>query len=116
MEIRPIKNEEEYQTSLRYLKDVWHAEPNTKEGDQLELLLLVIEKYEAEQFPIPKLNPIEAIKYKMEENNLSQKDLVRYLGTKSRVSEVLNGKKPLTLRMIKNLHKEFGISAETLLA
>ena len=115
-EIKPIKNETEYKESFKKSNEVWAAKPNTKEGDMLELLLMVIEKYEAEHYPMPKLDPIEAIKYKMEENNLSQKDLVKYFGTKSRVSEVLNKKKPLTLKMIKTLYQNFGIPASTLLA
>ena len=116
MEIKPIKNQEEYEKAMRFLKTLWTSETNTAEGDQLELLILVIEKYEAEKFPFPKLEPIEAIKYKMEENNLSQKDLIKFFGTKSRVSEVLNKKKPLTLKMIKSLHQGFGILAEVLIA
>jgi HTH-type transcriptional regulator / antitoxin HigA len=115
-EIKPIKNQTDYKESLKKLNEVWAAKPNTKEGDMLELLLLVIEKYEAEHYPMPQLDPIEAIKYKMEENNLTQKDLVKYFGTKSRVSEVLNRKKPLTLKMIKTLYQNFGIPASTLLA
>ena len=115
-EIKPIKNEVEYKASLQELQRVWHAKPNTKEGDIFELLVLVIEKYETEHYPIPELDPIEAIKYKMEENDLTQKDLIKYFGTKSRVSEVLNRKKPLTLKMIKMLHQNFGIPAKTLLA
>lgn len=75
-------------------KNALDVEPNTAEGDQLELLIMVIEKYEAEKFPFPRLEPIEAIKYKMEENSLSQKDLIKFFGTKSRVSEVLNKKNP----------------------
>lgn len=114
--IKPIKNEVEYKSTLKALEKVWNAKPNTKEGDVFELLVLVIEKYEKEHYPMPQLDPIEAIKYKMEENNMTQKDLVKYFGTKSRVSEVLNRKKPLTLKMIKSLHKNFGIPAETLLA
>lgn len=114
--IKPIKNEVEYRATLKELEKVWNAKPNTKEGDIFELLVLVIEKYEDEHYPIPHLDPIEAIKYKMEENELTQKDMVKYFGTKSRVSEVLNRKKPLTLKMIKALYKNFGIPAETLLA
>lgn len=114
--VKPIKNEVEYKEALSNLKQVWGAKLNTKEGDILDLLLMVIEKYEAEHYPIPQLDPIEAIKYKMEENDLSQKDLVKYFGTKSRVSEVLSRKKPLTLKMIKTLYQNFGIPADTLLA
>ncbi len=115
-QVKPIKNEIEYKESFKKLNEVWAAKPNTPEGDTLELLLMVIEKYEAAHYPMPKLDPIEAIKYKMEENSLTQKDLVKYFGTKSRVSEVLNRKKPLTLKMIKTLYQHFGIPAETLLA
>ena len=115
-EIKTIKTEEGHRVALAKLNEVWGAEPNTKDGDILELLLLVIEDFETKQYPMPTLDPIEAIKYKMEENDLSQKDLVKYFGTKSRVSEVLNKKKPLTLKMIKNLYKNLGIPAETLLA
>lgn len=115
-EIKTIKTEAEHKLALEKLNAVWGAKPNTKEGDILELLLLVIEAYEAKHFPIPQLDPIDAIKYKMEENELSQQDLVKFFGTKSRVSEVLNRKKPLTLKMIKSLYQNFGIPAETLLA
>lgn len=115
-QVKPIKNEIEYKESFKKLNEVWAAKPNTPEGDTLELLLMVIEKYEAAHYSMPKLDPIEAIKYKMEENSLTQKDLVKYFGTKSRVSEVLNRKKPLTLKMIKTLYQHFGIPAETLLA
>ena len=115
-QIRPIKNEAEYKEAFVKLKEVWGAKPDTLEGDRLELLLLVIEKYEEEYHSMPELDPIEAIKYKMEEEGLSQKDLIKYFGTKSRVSEVLGGKKPLTLKMIKSLHRHFGIPARTLLA
>ena len=83
-QVKPIKNEIEYKESFKKLDEVWAAKPNTPEGDTLELLLMVIEKYEAAHYPMPKLDPIEAIKYKMEENSLTQKDLVKYFGTKSR--------------------------------
>ena len=116
MEIKPIKNQVEYEAAMRYLKTIWSSELNTPDGDNLEMMLMLIEKYEAEKFPFPKLDPIDAIKYKMEENNLSQNDLIKFFGTKSRVSEVLNKKKPLTLKMIKNLHQGFGIPAEVLIA
>ena len=115
-EIKPIKNEEGYQKALVSAEKLWSAKKNTDEGDQLELLLMTIDAYEAEHYPIPKLNPIDAIKYRMEENDLNQVDLVKYFGTKSRVSEVLNGKKQLTLKMAKSLYNDFGIPAESLLA
>ncbi|MCF2490807.1 type II toxin-antitoxin system HigA family antitoxin [Dyadobacter sp. CY347] len=113
--IKPLKSTADYKEALDNLREVWEAQPNTPEGDQLELLLMVIEKYEDEHHQMPQLDPVEAIKYKMEEDGLSQKDLVKYFGTKSRVSEVLGGKKPLTLKMIKSLYHDFGIPAKTLL-
>jgi HTH-type transcriptional regulator/antitoxin HigA len=115
-EIKTIKTEVEHKMALVRLNEVWGAKPNTKDGDILELILWVIEDFETKHYRMPTLSPIEAIKYKMEENDLSQKDLVKYFGTKSRVSEVLNNKKPLTLKMIKSLYKNLGIPAETLLA
>jgi HTH-type transcriptional regulator / antitoxin HigA len=116
LEIKTLKTEIEYKDALKKLELVWNALPNTPDGEKLELLLLVIEDYESKNYPIPKLDPIEAIKYKMEEQSLNQADLIKYFGTKSRVSEVLNRKKPLTLRMIKSLYQNFGISADSLLA
>ncbi|MES2795495.1 MAG: transcriptional regulator [Bacteroidota bacterium] len=116
LEIKTLKSETEYKDALKKLNSVWEAKPNTIEGEKLELLLLVIEDYEAKHYPMPHLDPIDAIKYKMEEQHLNQGDLVKYFGTKSRVSEVLNKKKPLTLKMIKSLYQNFGISADTLLA
>ena len=115
-EIKPIKNELEYKETLKRLNEVWTAKPNTKEGDILEVLVMLIEAYEAKHYAIEPLDPIEAIKYEMEERGLNQKDLVKYFGTKSRVSEILNRKRPLTLKMMKVLHKDFKIPAETLLA
>ena len=115
-EIKPIKTDDEYKAALQELEKVWNAKRDTPEGDILELLALVIDDYESKQFPMPALDPIEAIKYQMEERGLHQKDLTPYFGSKSRVSEVLNRKKPLTLKMIKNLYKDFGIPAETLLS
>lgn len=88
MEIRPIKTEIQYREALAEMKKYWGAEPNTPEGNKLELFMMITEKYESEVFTIPKLDAIDAIKYRMEENNLSQKDLVKYFGTKSRVSEI----------------------------
>lgn len=113
--VKPIKNKTEYRLALKKLEELWGSTLNTPKGDLLDLMLLVIDQYEEKAFPFPKLDPIEAIKYKMREEGLSQSDLVPYFGTKSRVSEVLNRKKPLTLKMIKNLHLKFGIPAETLL-
>lgn len=115
-EIKTIKTETEYKAALQELEKVWNAKRDTPEGDILELLALVIDDYESKKFPMPALDPIEAIKYQMQERGMHQKDLMPYFGSKSRVSEVLNRKKPLTLKMIKTLYKDFGIPAETLLS
>lgn len=114
--VNPIHNEEEYKTAFKELDKVWDAKPNTPERDTLELLLLVIEAYEAKHHPMPVLDPIDAIKYKMEEEELTQQDLVRYFGSKQRVSEVLNRKRNLTLKMIKNLYHGLRIPANVLLS
>lgn len=115
-EIKPIKNGLDYKETLKKLNEVWTAKPNMKEGDLLEILVILIEAYEAKHYPIEPLDPLEAIKYKMEERGLNQKYLVKYFGTKSRFSEILSSKRPLTLKMMKVLHKDFKIPAETLLA
>ena len=114
--IKPIKTEQEYELALKKMETVFNAKPNTTEGDLLEVLSILVEDYENKHYPIEPLDPIEAIRYRMDEEDLSQKDLVRYFGSKERVSEVLSRKRPLTLRMIKSLYHGLGISADSLLA
>lgn len=116
MEIRTIKSEEQYKEVLKEIEKVWTAKRDTPEGDLLDILLLLVEQYEKKYYPIESLDPIDAIKYEMEENGLSQRDMVKYFGSKERVSEVLNRKRPLTLKMIKTLYHELGIPAASLLA
>ncbi|RYU97538.1 transcriptional regulator [Emticicia agri] len=116
MTITPIKTAEEYTTAMNNIRQLWDCPENSKEADLLEVLSILVEDYEKKQYSITPLDPIEAIKYKMEEEGLNQKDLVKYFGSKERVSEVLNKKRPLTLRMIKNLYHNLGISADSLLA
>jgi len=114
MEIRPIKTEEDYKKALARLDEIFESSPNTKEGDEAEILVLLIETYEDKYYPISDPDPIEAIKIRMEEMNLKQKDLVGVIGGKSRVSEVLNRKKRLTVEMIRKLEKALNISASIL--
>ena len=114
--IRPIKTEDQYKATMEQMKILWECPPNTPEADLLEVLSLLVEDYENKHYPIEPLDPIEAIRYRMDEEDLSQKDLVRYFGSKERVSEVLSRKRPLTLRMIKSLYHGLGISADSLLA
>lgn len=114
--IRPIKTEEQYREALKRVDTLIDAEPNTTEFEQLEVLSILVDDYENKHYAIEPLDPIEAIKYEMEESGLKQKDLIKYFGSKEMVSQVLNRKRPLTLRMIKNLYQNFGMSADVLLA
>ena len=110
-----IKTESEYKTALIKLEKIFNAKPNTQKGDELELLSLLIEKYEQEKYPIDMPDPIEAIKFRMEQMGYTQNDLAKIIGLKSRASEILNKKRPLTLEMIRNLHDKMNISTEILI-
>ncbi len=114
MKIKPIKTEKDYDKALERLEVIFDAEPNSKEGDEAEILSLLIENYENQHYPIQAPDPIEAIKIRMEEMNLKQKDLVGIIGGKSRVSEILNKKKRLTVDMIRELERILNISASVL--
>jgi HTH-type transcriptional regulator / antitoxin HigA len=116
MKMAPIKNEKEYQTALKELEKVFDAEPGTSEGDIGEVLVLLIEDYEKKHFPIDSPDPIEAIKYIMEEKGLTNKDIIPYFGSKSLVSAVLNRRRNLSLKMIKSLHDGLGLPYEILMA
>lgn len=115
MKIKAIKPEDEYQAALKRLKDIFHAPVGSEDGDEAEILSILVEKYEDENFPIEAPDPVEAIKFRMEQMNLSNKDLVPILGYKSRVSDILNGKRKLSLNMIRNLHHKLKIPYETLI-
>jgi HTH-type transcriptional regulator / antitoxin HigA len=114
MTIKPIKNEKDYEIALRKLEKVFDAKPNTKEGDETDILGLLIENYENQKYVIVPPDPIEAIKIRMEEMNLKQKDLIGVIGGKSRVSDVLNKKRKLTVEMIRNLADKLNLSASLL--
>jgi HTH-type transcriptional regulator / antitoxin HigA len=116
MKIAPIKNEKEYQKALKELEKVFDASPGTPEGDVGEVLVLLIEDYEKKHFPIDAPDPIEAIKYIMEEKGLTNKDIIPYFGSKSLVSAVFNRRRNLSLKMIKSLHKGLGLPYEILMA
>ena len=112
-----IKTEEQYEEALAVVEELMDSdpEPGTGDADKLELLTLLISNYEKDNFPMEMPDPIEAIKFRMEQQQLSQKDLIPYIGSRSRVSEVLNRKRPLTLKMIRTLHKGLGIPADVLI-
>ncbi len=115
MNIKPIKTEADYEAALARVETLWGAETNTPEGDELEVLFTLVESYEAKHHAIEPPDPIEAIKYEMECRQLKRKDLEPYLGSRSRVSEVLNRKRGLSIDMVRNLHKGLGIPLESLL-
>ncbi len=115
--IKPIKNKEQLDDYLHRAFKLMQKdlEPNSKESDELELLSILIETYEQENFPIEPPNPIDAILFRMEQLGLNKMDLTDYLGSRSRVSEVLSGKRKLSLNMIRKLNKELGIPAQILI-
>ena len=115
MAYKIIKAKEDYKKALSRIEELMDAEPNTPEGDELELLVTLIELYEDKKYPIDMPDPIEAIKFRMEQLSLNQQSLVPFIGNKSKVSEVLNKKRPLSLSMMRALHKGLGIPAEILL-
>lgn len=114
MEIQPIKNEQAYHTALAEIESLFTAEPDTPDGDRLEVLVLLVEAYEKTHFPIQLPDPIEAIEYHMERLGLSRRDLEPYIGSRARVSEILNRKRPLTLEMIRRLSVGLSIPAAVL--
>ena len=114
MNIKPLKNEQDYENALERLEVIFDAPANSQEGDEAEILSMLIDNYENEHYPIETPDPIEAIKIRMEEMNLKQKDLVGVIGGKSRVSEILNKKKRLTVDMIRELERILHISASVL--
>ena len=116
MEAKLIKTEADYNEALARMELLFDAKPNSKEFDEAELLITLIEVYEEQQYKIEAPDPIEAIKFRMEQMGMKRIDMAKYFGTRGRVSEILNRKRKLTLNMIKKLHKEFGIPAESLLA
>ena len=115
MEIRPIKTEADYETALAEIEALFEAEPGTLEGDRLEVLTTLVEAYEDAHYSIPSPDPIEAIRYYMESRGLVRRDLEPYIGSRARVSEILNRKRPLSLTMIRRLNKELGIPADVLI-
>jgi HTH-type transcriptional regulator/antitoxin HigA len=114
-EIKPIKTEADYDAALAEIATLMDAELGTAEGDQLDVLVTLVEAYEAKHWRIEPPDPIAAIKLRMEQQGLTRHDLEKVLGSKSRASEVLNRKRPLTLAMIRRLHTRWGIPAESLI-
>lgn len=117
MDIHPIRSEDDYRAVLREISAFFdnEPEPDTPEGDRFDILLTLAESYEAKHFPVDLPDPVEAIKFRMEQGGLTPKDLEPMIGRMNRVYEILNRKRPLTLTMIRKLHAGLGIPAESLI-
>jgi HTH-type transcriptional regulator / antitoxin HigA len=115
VEIKPIRNEADYEAALAEIERLWGGPSGTPEGDRLDVLATLTEAYEAEHHPIDPPDPIEAIKFRMEQQGLTRKDLEGILGSRTRIAEVLNRRRGLSINMIRRLHDKLGISAEVLI-
>ncbi len=115
MNICPIKSEADYERALSEIDKLWGAKKNTREGNKLDILLVLVEDYERKHHPIGPPDPIEAIKFRMEQLNLTRKDLEQYIGKRGRVSEILNHQRNLSLNMIRKLHVNLNIPLESLI-
>ncbi len=115
MKIEPIKSERDYQHALKEIDRLFGAKPNTPQGDRLDVLVTLVEAWEERHYPIDPPEPVEAILFAMEQRGLSRRDLEALIGSRARVAEVLNHKRPLTLLMIRRLHAGLGIPAEVLI-
>jgi HTH-type transcriptional regulator/antitoxin HigA len=116
MTIKPIKTERDYRKALKEIDNLWDAKPNTSMGDRLDVLVTLVEAYEQKHYKVDPPDPIEAIKFRIEQLDLKPSDLAKILGGRSRVSEVLNKKRKLTGEMMRSLRKHLAIPAESLLA
>lgn len=116
MTIKPIRTKKDHEAALKRIDGFWNAKPNTAAGDMLDVLTTLVEAYEGKHFHIPPPNPLEAIKFRMEQLGLKQSDLSEAMGGKNKVSEILRGKRELTVKMMRELHKKFKVPAESLLS
>lgn len=116
MNIKPIRSDDDLRVALRRLEAIFQAEEGTPEADEMEVLVTLIKAYENKHYPIGPADPVDAIKFRMEQQGLTPRDLEVYIGPSGRVSEVLNRKRPLSLRMVKRLHEGLRIPYESLLA
>ncbi|MBS1164369.1 MAG: putative transcription regulator with domain [Proteobacteria bacterium] len=114
-ELKPIRNEADYEAALAEVERLWGARNGTPEGDRLDVLATLIDVYEAKHHPIDPPDPVEAIRFRMEQQGLSRRDLEPMIGPRNRVADVLNRKRGLSIEMIRQLHERLGISAEVLI-
>jgi HTH-type transcriptional regulator/antitoxin HigA len=114
-EVRPIRTKRDYESTLKEVESLWGAKAGTHDGDRLDVLATLIDAYETEHYPMDPPDPIEAIKFRMEQQGLTRRDLEEIIGTRTRIAEVLNRKRGLSIAMIRRLHERLGISAEVLI-
>lgn len=116
VDIQPIKTEKDYDAALQIIEELWESEEGTAEGDRLDILITLVDAYEQMHHPIYPPDPVAAIEFHMDQNELTRADLEEYIGTRARVSEVLNRKRGLSIEMIRNLHEGLAIPLESLIA
>ena len=114
-ELKPIRTKADYKNALAEVERLWGSKSGTPKGDRVDVLATLIDAYETEHYPMEPPDPVEAIKFRMEQQGLSRKDLEPFIGTRTRVAEVLNRKRSLSIGMIRRLHEHLGISAEVLI-
>jgi HTH-type transcriptional regulator/antitoxin HigA len=114
-ELKPIRTKTDYKNAMAEIRRLWGAKSGTADGDRLDVLATLVETYESEHYPMDPPDPVEAIKFRMEQQGLTRKDLEPIIGTRTRVAEVLNRKRNLSIAMIRRLHEELGISADVLI-
>ena len=112
MDIQPIKTEKDYEAALQLIEDLWESEEGTTKGDRLDILITLVDAYEQINHPIYPPDPVAAIEFHMDQNELTRAVLESYIGSRARVSEVLNGKRGLSIEMIRSLHEGLGIPLE----
>src|SRR6266566_75333 len=114
-EIKPIRTKRDYEAALTEIERLWGAKADTPDGDRLDVLATLVDAYEAEHYPMDPPDPVEAIKFRMEQQGLTRRDLEEIIGTRTRIAEVLNRKRGLSIAMIRRLHERLGISADVLI-
>jgi HTH-type transcriptional regulator/antitoxin HigA len=114
-DVKPIRSNADYEAALKEVERLWGAKLGSRDGDRLDVLATLIDAYEAEHFPIDPPDPVEAIKFRMEQQNLTRRDLEAIIGSRTRIAEVLNRKRGLSIGMIRRLHEHLGISADVLI-
>jgi HTH-type transcriptional regulator/antitoxin HigA len=114
-EVRPIRTKRDYEAALKEVEHLWGAKVGTPAGDRLDVLATLVDAYETEHYPMDPPDPVEAIKFRMEQQGLTRRDLEEIIGTRTRIAEILNRKRGLSIAMIRRLHERLGISADVLI-